>query len=955
MKNNYITGFLIACLTIFFGGTFQVKAQLPDDFQLVEMYSGFTNATTITFAPDGRIFVLDRFGEIFIHKPELFSTVSAGVLPVYHGAEDGLLAMAFDPNFDSNNWIYVYYSLVDEEKNRVSRFTMNGDLLDLSSEINMLEWEVQRIKSYHAGGDMGFDSQGNLLISTGDNSNHGDYAQIGENFNPNSAEKSSSNTNDLRGKILRIKPQSNGTYSVPAGNLFPQGTPNTRPEIYVMGARNPYRFFIDKQNNDWIFWGEVGPDANQSSPTEGPIGMDEMNLTKNAGNYGWPYFSGKNEAYRIDHATPVYNNPNSPQNFSTFNTGITDLPPAQGSWLEFKRENGSKWSIFSGPRYTYNASLSDQQRLPAAFDGVLFYYDFNTSNVFAVKMDANGEVLSNEQLAPSVFPATPTDGYIDMEIGPDGHMYILEYGVGCCNNGDGSGRLVRVDYTGIVSNSPPVVLAEADVTDGPLNLTVNFSSDGTFDPDGDTSLVYEWNFGDGTPIVSGVTETTHTYITEGIYSAQLKVIDGDGAEGVKTIIIYAGNSKAEFIFNSPLDGGLVGWGDDISIDLEVNDAEDGSTSGTGINCSDVNIIPSLGHLNHFHDGNTLDGCPIDYTLEYDGHNIDGEMDLFFVLGSNYKDNGDLISFGQIQLHPKRKEAEFGDQQCGVQLIDNTDLLEGGEGAIRVNNNGYIVLEGRNLSNISSVKYFVASNTVGGTIELRLDSTTGTLLATSNVPNTGGASNWEYVETNFVNPGGKHDLYFVFKNSSTQQNSFDLNFIEFVGAGVSVDKSPPLVNLVKVNSPTEVSVEFSEYVTEATAQALANYSIDNGITISSAVLLSDKRTVVLSTSSLNSGITYEINIKDVNNTSGISIVEDSHPLSTINAIRINVGGGQTVLDNQIFMADTYASGGSQFDEIIPIDGTTGDVLYQTERYGTFSYEIPVPSSGEYDILQNSFLV
>ncbi|CAM4230433.1 malectin domain-containing carbohydrate-binding protein [Zobellia roscoffensis] len=946
MKNNYITGFFIACFTVFFAGISQVKAQLPDDFQLVEMYSGFTNATSMTFSPDGRIFVLDRFGEMLIHKPDLFSTVSAGTIPVFHGAEDGLLAMAFDPNFESNNWIYVYYSLVGEEANRISRFTMNGDSIDLSSEINMLQWPVQREVSYHAGGDMGFDSQGNLLLSIGDNSNHGEYAAVREDFSPSSAEKSSSNTNDYRGKILRIKPQANGTYTIPAGNLFPVGTPNTKPEIYVMGARNPYRFFIDKQNNDWLFWGEVGADANESGE-EGPIGMDEMNLTKEAGNYGWPYFSGKNEAYKINHSTPQYNDPNSPKNFSTWNTGITNLPPAEPSWLEFTRESNT-WSIFSGPRYYHNASLTDQQRLPIEFDGVLFYYNFNNSKVYAVKMDANGTVISTEQLAPSVFPTGSKDGYIDMEIGPDGHMYILEYGVGCCKDGDGSGRLVRVDYTGIVTNSPPIVSAEADVEDGPLDLEVSFTSDGTYDPDGDTGLIYEWNFGDGTPIVSGVTETQHTYTTEGIYNAQLKVIDGDGAEGVKNITIYAGNTKAQFKFNSPLDGGIMGWGDDINIDLEVVDAEDGSTSGSGIDCADVNIVPSLGHLNHFHDGNTLDGCPKNYTLEYDGHNIDGGDDLFYVLGSNYKDKGNLTSFGQIQLHPKRKEAEFYDEQNGVQVIDNTDLLEGGVQAIRVNHNSYIVLEGRNLSNISSVKYYVASNTTGGTIELRLGSVTGTVVATSAVPNTGGATNWEYIETNFVNPGGKNDLYFVFKNPSTQQNSFDLNFIEFTGSGISIDNSPPLVNLVKVNTPTEVSVEFSEYVTETTAQTLANYAIDNGVTISSALLLSDQRTVVLSTSSLNSGVTYEINIKNVKNVSGILIIEDNHPLSTINAIRINVGGGQTVLDDQIFIADTYAGGGNQFDEDIPIDGTTDDALYQTERFGTFSYEIPVPSSGEYDI-------
>ena len=103
---------------------------------------------------------------------------------------------------------------------------------------------------------------------------------------------------------MRITPLTNGTYTVPAGNLFPGGTGGL-PEIYVMGARNPYRIFVDKDRNDWLFWGEVGPDAGTAG-TQGPVGMDEINLTKSPGNYGWPYFSGKNNSpYQVPYITPA--------------------------------------------------------------------------------------------------------------------------------------------------------------------------------------------------------------------------------------------------------------------------------------------------------------------------------------------------------------------------------------------------------------------------------------------------------------------------------------------------------------------------------------------------------------------------------------------------------------------------------------------------------------------------
>lgn len=918
-------------------------SQLPDQFQRVDLVTNLANATTFKFAPDGRIFILDRYGEIIIYKPDLQTTVSAGTLSVFHEFEDGLLGIAFDPNFVNNNYIYLHYSPLSASVNRVSQFTMNGDTLDLSSEVVVLEWGTQRTCCFHSGGDMDFDSQGNLYIATGDNTNHSPYATFDESDSTESSENTSSNTNDLRGKILRIKPQPNGTYTIPSGNLFPGGTGGL-PEIYVMGARNPYRIFVDKDNTDWLFWGEVGPDANVPGPSgEGPEGKDEINLTKSAGNYGWPYFSGENEAYLVDYVpTPYYNDPSSPQNISTWNTGATNLPAAQPSWLDFFHA-----CYLAGPRYYYDAGLTDQKRLPVEFDGRFFYYDFNSSQIWVVEMDAQGNILGTEQLAPSIFPSSQ-DGFLDMKIGPDGYLYVLAYGVGCCPQNAASGKLIRVDYIGITTNSIPVVTLDASPTDGSLPLVVNFSSDGTFDPDGDFPLTYSWDFETDGIIDSNAENPTHTYLTPGTFNAQLRVDDGNGGIGVKNVTIYAGNNKATFSFNSPLDGGLMNWGDDISLDLEVNDLEDGSTSGGGIDCNDVNVVPSLGHLNHFHDEATISGCPQTITLDYDGHDISGEMDLFYVLGTNYTDTGGLISFDQIQLHPKRKEAEFYDSQNDVLIISNTDPLGGGSGAIRVNNDSYISLNGRNLANINSVKYRVAAPSIGGQIEFRLGSPTGTVVATTNVPVTGGSATWIDVETNFVDPGGKNDLFFVFKAGAGQQDIFDLNYIEFIGPGVSTDNTPPEITSVVAVDNNTVRIDFSEYVTQGTAENLSNYSIDNGITISSATLLSNNLTVELSTSTLSSSLLYNLTVSGVQNVAGLTIVTDSYTFYIFDAIRVNTGGPEVTAGGEIFIAEQYSSGGDIYSNNVPISGTPDDELYQSERYGTFSYEIPIPVADEYDI-------
>ncbi|MBK9977335.1 MAG: PQQ-dependent sugar dehydrogenase [Gemmatimonadetes bacterium] len=187
---------------------------------------------------------------------------------------------------------------------------------------------------------MAFDAKGNLFLSTGDNSNPfmNGYAPIDERPGrmPWDAQKSSANTNDLRGKILRIHPEPDGSYTIPEGNLFPPGMAKTRPEIYTMGHRNPYRIAVDKHTGV-LYWGDVGPDASVDSVDRGPAGYDEVGRATRAGNYGWPHFVGDNKAYRdVDYATmhigPPFD-PQRPHNDSPNNTGLTELPPAQKAFI----------------------------------------------------------------------------------------------------------------------------------------------------------------------------------------------------------------------------------------------------------------------------------------------------------------------------------------------------------------------------------------------------------------------------------------------------------------------------------------------------------------------------------------------------------------------------------------------------------------------------------------------
>ena len=228
---------------------------------------------------------------------------TAAHLDVFTANESGLLGVTLDPGFATNNWMYLYYSPNGKDVDRLSRFTVKADsTLDLASEKAVLEVPVQRAECCHHGGGMVFDKQtGDLWLANGDNTNpfaSDGYTPIDERAGRSSwdAQRTAGNTNDLRGKVLRIHPQPDGTYTIPAGNLFAPGTDKTRPEIYAMGFRNPFRIGIDPQTHKLLV-ANYGPDAGNPSATRGPENTVEWDIMNQPGNYGWPYCIGNNKAY----------------------------------------------------------------------------------------------------------------------------------------------------------------------------------------------------------------------------------------------------------------------------------------------------------------------------------------------------------------------------------------------------------------------------------------------------------------------------------------------------------------------------------------------------------------------------------------------------------------------------------------------------------------------------------
>ena len=455
-----------------------VTATLASAYEEVVLTSALTDPMEIDIASDGRVFIVEWAGAIKIWEPETNEMRVIGWLAVEKDIEDGLLGIALDPGFDSNNWVYIYYSPVtDGQKlNRLSRFVYDGRRIDMASEIALLEIPVQRIQCCHSGGSVQFDKDGLLYLSTGDNSggnrDHEDphYRRLADQG------RTSANSNDLRGKILRIKPEPDGTYSIPEGNLFKADSLH-RGEIWSMGHRNPFRISID-DSTGWVYWGDVGPGLAE--------GWDEFNQAQEPGFFGWPMFTGYNDAYpdyRIGGKPHVEPDAANPINDSPYNSGIRELPEAQPAWIKYFYGMSSEYpelgagglNPMAGPTFHYDASAAYPTAFPPYYDNKVMIYEWMRNWVQVVTINPDGSVLK-------IDPFLLGNDYIspmDIEVGPHGRLYILEWGDEFWGSNHNA-QLVRLDYYG--SNGPP----EEQMAELPTGMPVSVNwppNGGIFDFD----------------------------------------------------------------------------------------------------------------------------------------------------------------------------------------------------------------------------------------------------------------------------------------------------------------------------------------------------------------------------------------------------------------------------------------------------------------------------------------
>ena len=263
------SGFVLVLLQLVLGA-FATGATVPAGFVDSTFVQVPADATAMQFAPDGRLFVCQQSGKLRVVQDGTLLSTPFLTLPVDSIGERGLLGVAFDPDFERNQYVYVHYTATTPTiHNRVSRFTANGNVAVAGSELVLLNLDPLTARN-HNGGALHFGNDGKLYIAVGDNANPDNAQLLSNPF----------------GKVLRI----NRDGSIPADNPFYDRTSGIDKAIWARGLRNPFTMAFQRSTGRLLI-NDVGQQT-----------YEEINPGLAGANYGWPAAEGPS-------SNPAYVNP----------------------------------------------------------------------------------------------------------------------------------------------------------------------------------------------------------------------------------------------------------------------------------------------------------------------------------------------------------------------------------------------------------------------------------------------------------------------------------------------------------------------------------------------------------------------------------------------------------------------------------------------------------------------
>jgi glucose/arabinose dehydrogenase len=345
------------------GGPAARAQVVPPGFVDEPLIVGLDVPTAFAFTPDGRIFVCEQQGRVRVIEAGAVLAEPALQLQVTSFREQGLLGIAFHPQFPNPPYVYLVYTpytgFNTNNLHHVSRFTVNGDLIDPASEV-VLFAEIPTGIGYHVGGCIRYGPDGNLWITSGDTNWAPPWPQ---------------DLSRLEGKLLRLRPDG----GIPADNPF-VGVMGARPEIYQYGLRNPYRFSF-QPGTGLPFIGDVGASD-----------WEEINVGPPGANFGWPLYEGAADS----------------------------LPPGFTNPIHAYNHAGNTAAIVGNLFYTGN-------NFPAPYVGNYFFFDHARGDLGRMVLDSTNAVVSVDSMWLHTTFAGAGYGPVELVQGPDGALYYSTY------------------------------------------------------------------------------------------------------------------------------------------------------------------------------------------------------------------------------------------------------------------------------------------------------------------------------------------------------------------------------------------------------------------------------------------------------------------------------------------------------------------------------------------------
>lgn len=371
------------------------------------------------------------------------------------------------------------------------------------------------------------------------------------------------------------------------------GQANVLPEIWAYGFRNPWRFQFDKSTGK-LYGGDVGD-----------FTWEEINQIYKGQNYGWPMHEGLCISLCGSSVNPIY----------TYN------------------HDGESAAVTGGP--VYRSSM-----FPDDYQGNLFFGDYAKGFIKRIQLDELGNsigVYDFDLNAGSV---------VDLKVAPDGSLYYITYY---------PGRLYQVSYS--TGNHSPSASATADKVKGIEPLTVQFSSTGSTDPDGDT-ISYFWKFGDGT--TSQLANPTKTYFSKGTFTVDLAISDGISTTNAVPIVIQVGQTPNVNI-GEPTDGSNYKAGNTIHFTVSATDG-----AGFDIDDRDLKTEVIFHHHTHTHPFlGPIIGRQGDFTIPNTG---EASADTWYEIKATATDTNGLSTSKSTFIYPLTSNLTFNSSPSGLKIL-----------------------------------------------------------------------------------------------------------------------------------------------------------------------------------------------------------------------------------------------------------------------------------------------